>query len=182
MKKWFPVFILLIANACSTPSLVPGKEYVFKIPQSRLQAKMDETLPITKSYSIFKITLVNPRVTLKEGGDRIHVGLDVSLHVSFDHDLPSLNGSVDISGNIRYDNAQGAFYLVSPTVEKIGIAGIPDKRFDRVNAALSKILDAYYLRHPVYTLDTRNIKQAALKMVLKSVMVKNAELVVVLGI
>jgi hypothetical protein len=160
-----------------------GKEYVLRIPQNQIDAKMREKFPLSKSYLLLlRITLENPRLVLQENSDRIHVGLDAVLNITLEGNARPLSGSVDVSGSLRYAHEQGAFYLVSPTIEQASIAGIPEKFIERVNSTISVLLSEYYATHPVYTLNTADIKQAGAKMVLKNVKVENSELVITLGI
>ncbi|MDR2113551.1 MAG: DUF1439 domain-containing protein [Candidatus Accumulibacter sp.] len=182
MRKWLLVSIslLLIAAGSFAYLYFSGRDYVFRTPQSQLQAKMNEVLPITKSYLVLGVTLENPRIALKEGSDRINAGLDVVLNIKVDG--VSLGGSIDISGGVRYDNEHGAFHLASSVIEKFNVTGIPRQYTELARTALSKILTEYYSRYPVYTLNASDIKQAAIRMTLKSVVVENAELVVVLGL
>jgi hypothetical protein len=184
MKKCLPAFLLLLASACSTPALFSGEAYVLRIAPARIEAKMNAGLPLTQAYALFQVTLANARLSLKEGSERIGVGLDIALGVmdfAQRDETPLFGGSVDISGSIRYDDAQGAFYLDSPVLESIRVTGFPARRFERARIILSRILEEYYLRHPLYVLDEQNIQQAALRKTLKRVAVENAELVAVFG-
>ena len=160
-----------------------GKEYTIKIPENEIQEKMSEKLPITKSYFfIFQITLKNPRVVLENASNRVNGGLDIVLNIKINKNPIPLGGSIDISGKVRYESELGAFFLTDPVIESISIQGVPEKHTDKANLAVTKALNEYYSKHPIYTLRSMNGKEAATKMVLKNVVVENKELVVTLGI
>jgi hypothetical protein len=175
-----PLLLLLVAalSACEN-------EYVLRIPQNQLQEKVNETFPAKKPFlalGYFSFTFENPRVTLKEGSDRIHIALDVTPTQGALLN-PQHSASIEVSSGIRYDNKQGAFYLVSPTIEQIGTrAALPIKSRPGTNGILAQLLAEYYATHPVYVLDASQLKQSAAKITLKSVSVENAELVVRLGL
>ncbi|MDR1888181.1 MAG: DUF1439 domain-containing protein [Zoogloeaceae bacterium] len=172
-----PLFALLVATLSACLSLSENG-YVLRIQQDQIQAKINEKFPVTKPLLIFSITFENPRVTLKEGSDRIYMTLDVIANIPRLHQQ---NASIGVSSSIRYDTGQGAFYLVSPVIEQINAGGIPEKYIDDVGFALSILLDEYYATHPIYVLDTSKFKQSVAKMTLKSISVEDTELVIRFG-
>lgn len=160
-----------------------GKEYVVRIPESNIRQKLEEKLPLTKTYLfIIQVTLKNPRVNLKNGSKRVNAGLDVVLNVAIGKNPKPLGGTVDASGGIDYLFEKGEFYLTNPIIENFEIQGIPSKYMDKVNEALTKALAEYYSKNPVYTLRATEAKQVAARMVLRNVIVENKEMVVTLGI
>jgi Protein of unknown function (DUF1439) len=160
-----------------------GKEYVYRFDEAQLRQALSGRLPIQRSYLlIFQVTLDNPRVTLANGSDRVNAGLDVTLNIHMGREPLPLSGSVDISGGIRYDSGKGQLFLTRPAIEHLELQGIPEQYASRVTSALTKALDEYYTDHPIYTLSTLNAKQLAARLILKSVVVKEQELVVTLGI
>lgn len=176
------IVIILIAIA-GVYFYFSGKEYVLRIPENKIQQKMAEKLPLTKSYFfIFQVTLDNPRVDLENGSKRINAGLDVVLNIKLSKEQLPLGGSISVSGEIKYSSDEGAFYLEKPIIENFSIQGVPDKNIGKVTTVLEKALADYYVTHPVYKLKSGDAKQAAAKLVLKNVIVENEELVVTFGI
>jgi hypothetical protein len=160
-----------------------GKEYIIRIPESDIQEKVAEKLPMTKRYLLFfEVTLQNPRIALENGSNRINGGIDVDLNITVDNLSQPLGGSIDISGGIKYDPARGELFLTNPTVEKLNIQGIPETYIKQTNSVISKALAEYYEKNPIYTLNALDAKQAATMLVLKSVVIDSKVLVVTLGI
>jgi Protein of unknown function (DUF1439) len=160
-----------------------GREYVFRFTEAQLHQALAERLPIEKSYFvIFLITLDNPRIKLVEGSDRVNAGLDITFNVRLSDEPAPLGGSIDASGGIRYDASEGQFFMTDPKVERLEVEGIPEQYSSRVAGALTSALGEYYSAHPIYTLDGSDAKQAAARLVLRSVVVERQELVVTLGI
>jgi hypothetical protein len=175
--------IILIAVVAGAYYYFSGKEYVIRLSESDIQKKLEEKLPLTKTYLlIIEVTLNNPRVHLENGSGRVGAGLDVEFNITLNKTLKPIGGTVDASAGIRYVAENGQFFLTNPIIENLEVRGVPEKYIDKINFALTKAIAEYYARHPIYTLKTSDTKQALAKMVLQDVIVENNELVVTLGI
>lgn len=177
------LIVLLVVAVGGTVYYFSGKEYIFGFSASQIQEKLNEKLPLTKSYLfIFQVTLDNPRVSLEDGSSRVKAGLDIILNIQAGKEPKPLGGSMDVSGGIRYSSERGEFFLTDPIIERLAVQGIPDLYTDKVNSVLTKALAEYYASHPIYSLKAYDSKQAAAQLVLKNVVVEKGELVVTLGI
>ncbi len=176
------VAVLMVALA-GTYFYFSGKEYVVRITEAQIQEKLKAKLPLTKTYFfIIQVTLNNPRISLENGSSRVVAGMDVIFNITLNKNPESIGGTVDASGEVTYVSESGQFFLVNPEIKNLEIQGVPQKYLQKVNKALTKALVEYYKDHPIYTLSLANAKQAAAKIVLKSVIVEKKELVVTLGI
>ena len=179
----FVVVIILMALMAGAYYYFSGKEYVVRLSESDIQRKLEEKLPLTKTYLfIIQVTLNNPRVHLENGSKRVNAGLDVIFNITLNNHPKPIGGTVDVSAGILYLAEKGQFFLTSPIVEKLEVQGIPQQYTDKANMALTKALAEYYAKHPIYTLNATNTKQAVTRMILKDVIVENKQLVVTLGI
>ena len=177
------VGVVLLVAIASAYFYFAEKEYVFRFSESDIQNTLEKSLPLTKTYLfIIQVTLENPRVQLENGSSRVNAGLDVVFNITVDQSLEPLGGSVDVSGGVRYVSETGQFFLTDPLVEHLEIQGIPDLYTEKINSALSKALSEYYLKNPIYTLSALDAKQAAVRLVLKNVIVENQELMITLGV
>ncbi len=182
MKKVIVISVgILIALVIGVYLFFADKEYVVRIPESEIQARLEEKLPMTKSYLLFiRVTLKNPRVQLKNGSNRVHAGLDVLFDFRIDNKSSKpLGGSIDVSGGILYAADERNFFLTDPVVENLSVSGIAPEHTAKVNKALTNALGAFYKVNPIYRL--RSVKGLAAKTVLKNVVVENKELVITLG-
>jgi hypothetical protein len=160
-----------------------GRQFVYRFTEPQIQQALAARLPIQKTYFfIVQVTFDNPQVTLLENSDRVRASLDVTLNIGLGDSLLPLGGVIEASGGIRYEPGEGRFYLSNPTVERLQVQGVPEKYAARVSAALTMALADYYSTRPIYTLDSVDARQAAAKLVLKSVVVEHKQLVVTLGI
>lgn len=160
-----------------------GREYVIVISEAVIQEKLNEKLPLSKTYLIvFNVTLDNPRVDLSEGTDRINAGLDILLNITINNHEKPLGGTLDASGALKYVPEEGAFYLAEPVVENLSIQGLPDQYTARATKAAEMALSNFYSTRPIYTLKATDIKQVVAKLLVKSLEIQEEKIVVVLGI
>ena len=160
-----------------------GKEYVFRIPEAELQAKLASKLPITKTHLfILQTTLSNPRVHLEDRTSRVNAGLDVLFNIKISNNPKLLGGTLDVSGGVVYTKETGQFYLSGPTVDRLEVQGIPAEYKLRIERALEHALDWYFASYPIYKLSRLDAKEAAARLVLKSVTIEDKQLVLVLGL
>lgn len=160
-----------------------GKEYVIRLTEADIRAELDNRLPWTETYLfIIRVKLSNPRVDLENGTSRVNAGMDVEFNVKVDDNPDPIGGSVDVSGGVRYDNGEGEFFLVDPSIEQLNVQGIAERYTDRINKALTLALSEYYQKNPIYSLSATDAKHVVARMVLKDVSVENEDLVITLGI
>lgn len=159
------------------------REYVVTIPEQTIRAKLNEKLPLSKTYLfIFDVSLDNPRIDLDSENNRIAIGLDVLLNIRVNDNDEPLGGSVDVSGTIKYISEDGAFYLNEPIIENLSIEGLSEKYKSKASTVVEKALTSFYSTRPIYTLKSSDVKQATAKMILKKLVVKEKSIVVTLGI
>jgi hypothetical protein len=174
------ILVFLLAGAYYYFS---GKEYVVRLTEPEIQKKLEEKLPLTKTYLfVIQVTLSHPRIQLTDGSDRVRAGLDVEFNITVDKNRRPLGGTVEVTSGIYYDPDKGQFFLSDPVIDSLQVQGIPERYTAKVDKALTAALTEYYRKHPIYTLHIANLKQAAARMVLKDVRIKDNQLVVTLGI
>lgn len=160
-----------------------SETFEVRISEQQIHQKLAEKLPLQKTYLyLFELTLENPRVDLLEDSGRIAAGLDVRVRIKGGAEDRVLHGTVDASGKLRYAAAEGQFYLSDPEIEKLSVAGLPEKRTAQIRSVVETALSEYYADHPVYRLQSDDIKQTAVKVVLKDVSVDGDDLVVTMGL
>lgn len=184
MKKAFiAIAVLLVVAIIGSAVYLAKREYVFRFSEAQIQENLAAKLPVSKTFFfIFQITFDHPRVTLVGESGRVHAGLDVLLNVVLGNESKPLVGTLDLSGGVLYSPERGAFFLTDPLIERFAMDGMPEKYSEKVNAALTKAIAAYFVEQPIYTLRAADTRQAAARFVLKSVAVENRELVVKLGL
>lgn len=163
--------------------LFKEQSFVYRVPETKLQASLDEKLPLEKTYlKVFAVSLNNPRVDLDKETDRVKGGLDISVTIGALGFSRQFDGTVDASGSVAYVPEEGAFYVKDPAVENLTLPGVPDRYQTQVDAAAARAIEDFYATHPVYRLEGRTSKEKAARMLLKTVDVDGDTLVVTLGL
>ncbi|MES2048484.1 MAG: DUF1439 domain-containing protein [Pseudomonadota bacterium] len=184
MKKIVVVSALILCTMLGAGYwYLSGKDFFLYFTEAQLQEKLNAKLPLTKTYlMIFNITLDKPKLHLVNGSNKIQMGLDVAINLNVVGEAKFLGGMIEVSGGVAYVPENAQFFLIDPVVENLAVAGMPQKHEEKVRLALSKALATYYAGHPLYQLKSTDTKQAAAKLVLKSVVVENQQLVLKMGI
>lgn len=158
-----------------------GEGFVIVVTEPELQAKAAAAFPISKTYLlVFKITYSDPVVRLDAGSDRVAVGLTATPDIEVDG--RRLSGTALVSGTIRYEPAQAAFFLDGIRVESLDIAGLPERYRDESLKLTTLALSEYYAKHPVHVLSDADMKRRAARLLLRSVDVQSKALVITLGL
>lgn len=158
------------------------REYEVKISEEQILQKLSERLPITKNYwLVFDITLSNPRVSLVDGSNRIAAGLNILIRVVRKDITKTYQGSLDISGGVKYVQSVGSFFLTGVNIDQVEIQGMPDHYKQRIQELLKMVVDEYCQTHPVYTLDPHEHKQAMARYFLKDVVIDHHQVIAKLG-
>lgn len=184
LRRSLAVGVALVALAAiGTYVYFDGREYTFRFTEAQLHEKLAERLPLRKTYLFFfEVLLDEPRLALVEGSDRVNAGLDVTLNINIQDEPLPLGGKLDVSGGVRYDAAEGQFFLTDPVIENLQVQGIPTDYTDRVDSILTSALAEYYSSRPIYTLSATDVKMATARLLLKRVVVEERVLIVTLGI
>jgi len=152
--------------------------YTLEITKNTLQQKIAAMMPMERSKYFITVILSNPNVDLLEDNNRISISSDMSA--SIPGGIRG-KGRATITGSIRYDNKQGAFYLDNPAIEKLHIDKVPDQYLPQVKAIAQKALSRSLSSRPLYQLKDNDLKQKLAKSLLKGIEVKNEILFVELS-
>jgi len=184
MKRALTILLLVVGVVLGGAFLYfKGKRFEVLITQDQIDAGLSERFPATKKYLlVFSITYSNPQVTLLENEDRIQVGLDATLNIRFNDEPKQLGGGATITSAIRYDSEAQVFFLDDVEFDRLEIQGIPDKWLEQVTKFASKAAQEFIESKPVYRLEAKDSKTAAVKLLLKGFEVRDQAIYVTLGI
>lgn len=168
--------IALIVLICGLGIYLSQRTYTIVIPQEQLQASLEDRFPITKTYFfLFTFQYANPRVILEEDFNRIQAGLDAE--VSIQGSNKPFKGTVLVSGVPFYVRSQGKFIISDARVEKFSVEGVPQAYSGNINQMATVLLREYLDQQPLYQLNQTDLRQSFLKLTLKSIEVKDGNLV-----
>ena len=148
----FTLVAALVIAGTGTYCFLHGKGFVYRFTEAELNKKLLGYFPIEKKY------LLVFHVTLNNPRFSLPEGAD------------RIQAGIDLVLNIWVDR------------EHLDVHGIPEKYAPLVRTALTEALAQQFANHPIYSLSRTNSKEVLARLVLKSVIVKNRELVVTLGI
>lgn len=87
-----------------------------------------------------------------------------------------------MAGIPAYDPRQGAFYLRSPELLDLSVAGLGIAEARQISSLVSGMLgDEFFSDQPLWTLDESDPRQSMARLTLRSLAVRNGTLIVTLG-
>lgn len=186
-KFWLLLLSLLLVGSAIFAWSIWGQRYQIVLSEEQLIAKLNEKFPFSKSFFfVVDLSFSNPNLALESGSDRITFGCDVETNVKLDSaadKIPRpLRGTMKLSGNVRYDSSEAAFFLENPIVETLDIAGIPEKWRSKVRDGATKAVAEFLGRAPIYRLRPTDIKKAAARLILRDVRVTEKKLILTMGV
>ena len=150
-----------------------GLSYTLELADYDLKDRLNEHLPFEYTKFFTTVRIDNVDIFFKADSNRVH--LSATIEVVTPAGLKG-KGLAEISGGVRYDKAQGAFFIDELNVEKIKVAFVPAMLMAQVEALLGMALGIWLSRYPVFTLNEKNKKQRFAKNVLQSMKVKGGVL------
>ena len=172
--------LLLTTLSISTTSCTSGpfrKKMTFT--GADLQKKIAPKFPLKKKNTLFTVTFSQPLILLEKGADRLGIRLDLKVAPPFGK---KYKGTVEVDGKIAYHPDQGEFVVVDPQVRQLHIGDVPQKYQGTIRDLMNQVAIHYLTNIPVYKLDQGDFKQSLAKLVLRSVLIEDGELVIEMGL
>jgi hypothetical protein len=144
-------FALLLA-ACSTLGAMLGDEVRFTPMQ--LQHSLDRNFPkhYDKLGGLVSMTLMNPRLTIPPGDNRLRLDFDLGLGaLGSDSSRPS--GHFALTSALRFDPSTRGLHLQDPRIEQVDVAALGGAMNASSRALLNSWLAQYAREEPVYRFD-----------------------------
>ena len=113
----------LLALMLLTTQTASAFSYTVEVSEKDLQKNIASMMPLEKTQYFFTVILRNPVIQLIGGNNRFGISSDITVKVP--GGLQG-KGHATITGSLRYDNTQGAFFIDSPSITKLTIANVPD--------------------------------------------------------
>lgn len=145
----------LVLAGCSTLNAVTallGNQINFTQPQ--LQQSLNRNFP--KHYDKFgglvSMTLLNPRLSIPQGGNRLRLDFDVGLGaLGSDSSRPS--GHFALTSAMRYDATTRGLHLQDPAIEEVNVPTLGGMMNTSARGLLNSWLADYARDEPVYRFD-----------------------------
>lgn len=170
---------LLVACA-TTPAQAARRELRFTGPQITRQLAPSFPLKRCVFGNLGCVRLQNPVVRMQPNDQRLFLDLKVQFQP-----LPgqgTTSGTAQVAGIPAYDPRQGAFYLRSPELLDLSVAGLGIAEARQIASLVSGMLgDEFFSDQPLWTLDESDPRQSMARLTLRSLAVRNGTLIVTLG-
>lgn len=175
--RWACLLVAMLTIAtlgCATHLL--QKEVVFT--RAQLQKEVDGVFPVREKQSLLRATFSDPEILLEPGGERIGLSLTVAVKLPVGGEV---DGTLIVDSGLIYDPERAEIALADPRLRNLNLDGVPE-RFRPALGAIAEVVARRYLAQiPVYRLDADEFEQSLARLVLKSVSVRDGEVVAVVG-
>ena len=172
-----PVYynVLMISFLQKTASF----NYTIELSERNLQEKVNAMMPLEKTRFFLTVRLSKPKLEL------IDVSNEIVLFTHIDVIAPGGikgSGRGQLSGSLRYEATSGELFLDSPKLKNLQIDWFPKMFSNSVAMIAEPLLATASAKYPVYRLRDDNATHQLAKSTIKSIKVKNHNLVITLGI
>lgn len=150
-----------------------GFSYTLKLTEDELQTHVDSFLPLEHAQQYYCLRFSEPDVVLAPGSEELGLGLRMEVFLPI-----GLKGSGRgfLTGAVRYEREQSAFYLDQPVLKELHIKGVPAKLNAQIAKAAQQTLARLLARYPIYRFNEQDKKQKLAKAMLQSVKVVEQQL------
>lgn len=153
--------------------------YTIELSERSLQEKVSAMMPLEKTQFLFTIRFSEPKLELIDSSNEI--GFFTHIDVFAPGGMKA-SGRGQISGSLRYEADNGALFLDSPMLKGLEVDWLPKILTSTVAAMAEPLLATASAKFPVYRLQDNNATHQLAKSTLKSIQVKDKNLVITLGI
>lgn len=174
MMKWMLCVLLLLA-----PQWAMAFSYTVELTEAELQEKVMGFMPLTRKTLFATVTLTDPKLDLLANTDQV----SLLTHI----DVTALNGitekgSLSLVGTPYYDAKKHAFFLKDAQIKSLEIDNLEASYLPSIQVIAQQIIATILATQPIYRLEDDNLKHKLAKSVLKSIVIQDEKLLLVLGL
>jgi hypothetical protein len=175
MKLLLGLLLLLLVAAGGALFYLHQWGLTIYLTEEELQQRVEEPFPIEqRHFRVVGITLSDPRVSLREGNDRLHYEMRARASVTGIGDV--LDVRALISGTVRYQPREAAFFLDDFRIEELDTRQVPSMQREWVREGVGIAVREALRRQPLYRLQPGDPRQAAAILALRDVRVVDQRL------
>ena len=186
-KSTFATLVLtllasLLLAGCSTLAAVGallGNEVTFT--QLQLQQSLNRHFPrrYEKLGGLVSITLLNPRLSIPQGSDRLRMDFDLGLG-ALGSDSSQPGGHFALTSALRFDPVTRGLLLDNPSLENVDVPALGGVMGASTRGLLNSWLTDYARDEPVYRFDNSLLERLGARRI-GSTQIQNGAVVVQLG-
>ena len=178
----FALLAALLVAGCSTLNAVGallGNQVTFSQPQ--LQQALNRNFPkhYDKLGGLVSVTLLNPRLSIPQGSDRLRLDFDLGLG-ALGSDSSRPTGRFALTSALRFDPTTRGLHLQNPTIDSIEVPTLGGVMNSSTRGLLNSWLADYARDEPVYRFDNNLLDRLGARRI-GSTEIENGLVVVHLG-
>ena len=171
--------VTALVSLCLWFSSATANAQDIRFNRSEIQSSLEQKMPLHYQHSLFSLAVHEPTLHLEERTQRI--GLQVKLTFNSVLGLAS-QGSALVDGQPRYHPEDHSFYLDDARIQHMTLEGIPEQFIPQIQTILQDVIRGYLAEQPLYTIKNRNMTESMARMMLRSIEVKDDQIIAKLGI
>ncbi|HZH43284.1 MAG TPA: hypothetical protein VEY50_04305 [Lysobacter sp.] len=152
MARGVAVLLFLLLAGCAGVTALLGDSLAFT--QAQLQQQLERRFPrdYPQAGGLLSLSLLNPRLSIPPGDDRLHVAFDVGIG-TLGRSSRTPAGRFALTSGLRFDPATRGLHLDAPRLEDVAVPALGGTMNATVRDALNAWLLDYARNEPVYRLD-----------------------------
>ncbi|MDH5323823.1 MAG: DUF1439 domain-containing protein [Gammaproteobacteria bacterium] len=147
----------------------------FTFSEAQLQNHLAAQMPIQRQEMMLTLVVSRPQLKLLAETNRIQVDSELQAQMLG----LSATGTVRVNGSVSYNPTQGTFYFNNPKVVEIQIDQLPHNLQSTVKKLTEQIIITNLREQALFKLDKKNTRHKLLQSTLKSIQIKDRQLVIV---
>lgn len=153
--QWLTAYILLFLSACAW---LPFTNEI-RFSNIELTERLAKRFPLEKSIGgLLDVTVANPRVETRTT-DAARLVVTLMLQVKLPLTNKNLFGTLQVSGQPRYEPATHALYLDDARVDNIRMDNLPDALTAALGKTASIVVREHLTEKPLYVIKDEDLKR-----------------------
>lgn len=160
------------------PAAAGDMNFIITLDRADLQRRVERLFPVVREDPWIGVQLHHPVVILRDGSDRIGLGLHVDTTAS---SQIAVSGVAQVEGKLRFEREAGQFYLDDAQITDLALEGVEQPFVAQIRQIAEVVVRQALQVHPVYDLNQAGVSKRLMGAEIKSVAVDEGKLVIELG-
>ena len=157
----------------------PVNAITLEFSEADIQETVSAMMPLKQKKMFVTVIFTNPVVKLIKTSNKIGVKADIQALIP---GVVKGTGMAEITGSLRYNSQEGAFYLTDPVISSMHVNRVKKSMQPEIKKLAQTAITKNMTKQPIYKLNDEDAKQKLAKSALKSVSVNDGKLIVEFGI
>jgi hypothetical protein len=150
-----------------------------RLTRQQLQEKVEQIFPIEQRQAFVHMVFSKPQILLADSGERIGLALHVEASMP---GMGVMQGQMELDGGLEYRAKKDEIAITDTRLITLDIEGLSAGSSKSLQTLAAGVVKKYLAEVPIYRLDQDDFKQSLTRLMLKSVAVREGEVVATLGL